>query len=441
MTTTPYTITDIANNEMYDYSMYTISSRAIPNMYDSLKPVQRLYLYSSIVNSNRDFKKVSAVAGVVSDYGYQHGETSAMSAGQLMAAEWNNNICLIEGRGSFGTRQVQKAGAPRYVYTRLHSNFNKYIKDIDLSPVHPDPEHSPPKFYIPVIPLVLANGTKGIATGFATNILPRSERAIINACKEYLSSGKITKRLPISFPHFKGTTVMDKATGKYMCRGTYKKLGQTKLVISEVPYGYDREGYVAILTALEDQDLIVGFSDDCDDSGFNFSVTLKRNSSAQWSDTEIIKFFKLEKSHVENLTVIDEHDTLREYSDERALIKDFCDFRLGVLQQRIDLKLVEVTELIRWLGVKMEFITAILDDKITFKNKKKDQVGAQVLSLTSAIPDDIDRLLRINIIGLTKEMVDDLKQQVKKTKDELKYWKTTTPDIEFLNDIDTLGSK
>ena len=168
-----YKLSDVALNEMFDYARYTIESRAIPSMIDGLKPVQRFYLYSSIVNSKRDFKKVSAVSGVVSDYGYQHGETSAAGAGQLMAATWSNNICLVEGRGSFGTRQIQSAGAARYVYTKLSENFTKYIKDLDLSPEHEDPEHTPPRFYLPVLPLVLATSLAPIAKVLFNPVPPK----------------------------------------------------------------------------------------------------------------------------------------------------------------------------------------------------------------------------------------------------------------------------
>ena len=114
-----YPISEVARNEWRDFAIYTVESRAIPNMIDGLKSVQRFYLYSSIVNSPRDFKKVAAVSGIISDYGYNHGEGSAAGAGQLMAATWSNNICLVEGRGSFGTRLVQEASAARYVYPRL----------------------------------------------------------------------------------------------------------------------------------------------------------------------------------------------------------------------------------------------------------------------------------------------------------------------------------
>jgi DNA topoisomerase-2 len=177
-----YPVSELAKNEWKEFALYTVEARAIPSMVDGMKPSQRFYLYSSIKNTPRDFKKVESVMGTVTDYGYNHGTGSAGASGQMMASEWANNICLVEGRGSFGTRLVQTAAAPRYTQTRLHPNFHKYVKDIDLSPKHSDPEHHPPAFYIPIIPLVLANGVKGIATGFATNILPRDPIAIAAAC-------------------------------------------------------------------------------------------------------------------------------------------------------------------------------------------------------------------------------------------------------------------
>ena len=431
-----YPISSVAKNEWLSFAMYTVESRAIPNMIDGLKPVQRFYLYSSIKNSKSDFKKVSAVAGIISDYGYNHGEASAAGAGQLMAATWNNNICLVEGRGSFGTRLVQDAGAPRYVYTRLSENFHKYIRDTDLAPAHDDPEHEPPAFYLPVLPLVLANGTKGIATGFATNILPRNPDALSSAVREYLLSGTINKRLPVAFPEFKGKVTFDDVENKHTVFGVYEKKSKTVLTITEVPYGLDRESYVKILDKLEDEGDIVSYDDLCDKEGFNFEVKLKQTGSSSWTDEKIIRKFKLSKPLSENLTVIDFNGKLREYDDERQLIKDFVDYRLGVLQKRIDLRKQESTEAVRWLNVKMEFIQGVLDDQIIFKNRKKADVSKQILNVTSALPEDTDKLLRINIMSLTDEMVKELLKEIKSAKTELKFWSKTTPKDQFETDLE-----
>jgi DNA gyrase/topoisomerase IV subunit A len=430
-----YPISKVASNEWKSFAMYTVEARAIPNMIDGLKPVQRFYLYSSIKNSKNDFKKVSAVSGIISDYGYNHGEASAAGAGQLMAAEWNNNICLVEGRGSFGTRLVQEAGAARYVYTRLHNNFTKYIHDLELSPQHDDPEHEPPTFYLPVIPLVLANGAKGIATGFATNILPRDPKALIKACSEYIKSGKIKKRIPVSFPEFNGLVQFNEEDGRHTVLGRFVKKSKTVIMINEVPYGFDRESYVKILDKLEDDGDIVSYEDLCNKKGFQFEVKLKQNTSANWTDSQIISKFKLSKPFTENLTVIGPQGNLKEYSDERDLIKDFCDYRLSILQKRINQNLENERESARWLNVKMQFIQAVLNNKIEFKNKKKDEVVVQIHKNTDAISGDIDRLLRINILSLTDEMVKQLEVEINECHTNIAYWTDTSPQDQFLQDI------
>lgn len=435
MQTNNYTMSDVANNEWREFAMYTIESRAIPSMIDGLKPSQRMFLYSSLKNSPKEFKKVSAIAGTVSDYGYNHGETSVASTGQLMAAEWNNNLCLIEGRGSFGTRLVQEAGAPRYVYTRVHKNFYDYIKDTELCPTHPDPEHEPPQYYIPIIPIVLINGAKGIATGFATNILPRSVSDVKSACSEYISTGKIKNKLPVSFPEFTGTTKF--INERYVCEGVYDRPTKTKIIITDVPYGYDRESYVNILNKMEDENVIIGYEDKCSSKGFEFEVKLK-HQNANWSHEKIIKEFKLFKNHSENITVIGPDGKLKEYKDAKDLIKDFCDYRISILEKRIELEISQLTEESRWLTVKSEFISAVLDEKIKFKNKKKSEIETDILANTSAKTEDCDRLFRINMLSLTQEMIDDLQNQIKDNDKKVKYWKSTTPKDQFMEDLKSI---
>ena len=438
MTKTPYLLSDLARNEMLDYAQYTVASRAIPNMIDGLKPVQRFYLYSSLQNSRRDFKKVSAVSGVVSDYGYNHGEVSAAGAGQLMAATWSNNVCLVEGRGSFGTRQVQAAGAARYVYTKVSPNFDRYIKDIELSPEHDDPEHSPPAFYLPVLPLVLLNGAKGIATGFATNILPRSEADVIAFIRSILSGVKAQTNINVEFPDFRGVTTYDSAIDRFVCEGVWRKVGKTTLLIEEIPYGFDREAYVKILDDLEEDGLIVSYDDLTDSRGFRFEVKLKQQTSARWTPNEIVKKFKLAKNHAENLTVIGPAGDLREYNDARDLVRDFVDYRLTTLQKRIDLELEQHDELLRWLNVKIQFIEAVLDDKIVFKGRGRKDVEDQIVDGTDALSRDLTRLLALNILSLTKEQVVALRKEITAAEKSLQYWKKTTPNNQFIEDLDAL---
>ena len=200
--------------------------------------------------------------------------------------------------------------------------------------------------------------------------------------------------------------------------------------------GYDRESYVKVLDALEDSGDIVSYEDSCDKNGFRFEVKLKQTGSSAWNNSKIVSKFKLSKPLSENLTVIDQDGKLREYDDERDLIRDFVDYRLGILQQRIEMRREEAQEDLRWLNVKMQFIQAVLDDRIVFKNRKKKDVGNQILQNTHAIESDVDRLLRINIMSLTDEMVKELAKEIKSTQAELNFWNKTTPKKQFESDLE-----
>ena len=90
------------------------------------------------------------------------------------------------------------------------------------------------------------------------------------------------------------------------------------------------------------------------------------------------------------------------------------------------------------MGIKRQFIEAVLEDNIIFKNRKKADVGKQILEVTEALPEDIDRLLRINIMSLTDEMVKELEKETRAAVKELKYWSSTTPDKQFIKDLEEL---
>jgi len=136
--------------------------------------------------------------------------------------------------------------------------------------------------------------------------------------------------------------------------------------------------------------------------------------------------------------VIGPNDDLREYNDPKDLIRDFVDYRLGVLQRRIDRNIGEYTELLRWLLVKIEFIEAVLDDKITFKGQNRKQVADQIFAETTALEGDIGRLLALNILSLTKEQVDALRKEIAEARKALVYWNKTTPKAQYVEDLDTL---
>lgn len=424
-------------NEFKDYALYTISERAIPNLIDGLKPVQRMVLYSCLINTSKDFRKVSALAGIISDYGYNHAETSAAGALSLMAADWNSSVNLVEGRGNFGTRLNPSCGAARYIYARVHQDFYKYFgKDLDLCPVHEDPEHVPPKYYLPVIPLVVCGSISGIATGFKTKILPRKIEDVITCCKEYINTKKITTVPRIYYPNFKGD--ISSVNDSWRILGKITRKSKTKIKIEELPWGfYTVESYKTYLDKCEEKRLIVSYSENCTDK-IDFDIVLKNNNT--YSDDDLYNILGLKKHVMENLNVIDENNTLVEYTNVQDIIRDFCKHRLIVLSKRIQKELSSEKQILEWLLVKRKFIEAIITNKLVFTHQKtRSMIIKEIESCgISSNKEHTLRCLDMNFLSLTKEEINKCDKKISETNKKISYWKNTTQEKEFIKDLDDL---
>lgn len=428
--TTQRTLSDIMNNEALEYAMYTVESRAIPSLIDGLKPVQRFVLYSTIKNAPREFKKVAAIAGMVSDYGYHHGEVSAQDSLKLMAAEWTNNLPIISGEGNFGSRMVQESAAARYVFAKLHSNFSLVFKDLDLSPVHADPEHIPPRFYVPSIPIVLCNGVQGIATGFATNILPHCPQWVANATKEAITKGKITSQPLIKFPQFTGTVLNEDS--KYTQVGTISTTGLT-VTITEIPTDYDYPTYIAILDSLLDKGVITSWSDQTKDT-FKFIVRMSRGTNM--SHDNLIKILKLSKSYTQNINVLNEHGKLMKFDCVQDLILHFVNFKKQFIKSRIQAGIKRAKAELETARAKKEFIIGVNSGKIDIKGMNRNEA---INFIKAAWPEvNPQQLLSLTVDKMTTDEVKRLEDEYNEQLSKCKYWETTTPEQELLSDINDL---
>lgn len=425
------TLTEIANSSWKEYALYTLEERALPSMIDGLKPSQRFIIYSALKNAKDKLAKVVEIAGTVASYGYHHGETSAQDAAVSMACDWANNIPLLQGKGYFGNRLVNKAASPRYIYAKMHQNFHNIFLDTNLAPRNPDDEVQTPLFYLPIIPFVLMNGIRGTATGYGTNILPYDINDIIKLSKERIKGKDILKKtiLP-KFPQFNGKVELN-VKGGYDLVGTFERPAQTKLIITEIPYQYDREEYIKVLDDLEEKEIILSYSDECRDN-FRFSIKLKRDF-----DGDIEKVFKLRRSMTENLNVIGYNGKLREFQSPVELIQEFCDIRLPYVQARIDTTISSLNEDMALIIAKIKFIKNVLDNKIIFKGKTKRQLSDHLTELKFKDV-HIDALLGMHFYHLTQEEIDKLGMKYNELEDKLKYFQSTTAETEYLLDLDKL---
>ncbi|MGL6228689.1 MAG: DNA gyrase subunit A [Culicoidibacterales bacterium] len=419
---------DIMNKEALDFAKYTIASRAFPSIMDGLKPSQRFFLYSAIKSASKEFKKVAAIGGCVSDYGYNHGEVSVVDAGARMANTWSNNYPILTGRGNFGSRMVQEAAASRYIFCKVDDNFNKLFKDNDILPVHPDASHIPPLFYLPVVPTVLLNGVDGIATGYSTSILPHSLESVVQCVKQVLADGTCDEPL-IKFPDFNGDIVFN--SEESYIQGKFQRVGKSSILITEIPVRYDREKYVTVLDALEQSGKVTSYDDECGENNFQFKVNLQR--SLELTDDQIIKLFKLRQNISQNINVIDVNGNLKHYDKASDLIVDFVTMRSKFIETRISTQIHKTSEKLEIASERVAFIRKMVDNELCLKGMTRKECIAHLTTLEFKHP---EILLGMSIYQMTDDEIAKLEKELVQTRKEHEFWKKTNVKKQFINDLE-----
>jgi DNA gyrase/topoisomerase IV subunit A len=402
---------EFIDTEYKEYSMYVLQQRAIPSCIDGLKPVQRKLLYSMLKKGGKKVK-IAELGGSLSSCGYHHGEASAMGTAVNMACSWDNNAPLFEGHGNFGSRIIQEAAAPRYIFATLSDNYKKFFCDEEVLQYRNEEDSPEPCYYLPVIPWALVNGSKGIAVGFATNILPRSPERLAKACREYMEGKKISPRhlVPV-FPDFKGTVELVQGN-QWKVSGVVSEEKGLVYRITELPIGWDRQSYIEFLNKLLDTDKIQDYEDLCSEKGFEFEIKVNR-AQKQKIEQDANKYFKMDTTFTENLTTLDEHGNLKVFDTAVDLVKYFCDFRVKKTQQYLDFKMDELQEKIKYLKQKQQFIKAVIADKIDLKKSKKSDVEQWI---ENNITDDTERIkafVGISFYEFTQDAVEALDQKIK----------------------------
>lgn len=433
----PRKLSTLMNTDALKYALYTIQERAIPNMIDGFKPVHRFVMYSALRSANSTMKKVASVCGVVSDLGYHHGETAAQDAACLLAAEWCNNYPFLEGEGSFGSRMIQDPAQARYVFCRVHDNFKQLFRDLDIIIPHEDPEHEPPKFYVPIVPVVLLNGVFGIATGYSSTILPHKLEWVIECTEQKVKTGKIDcpNEDNLNFPEYFGVVVKDEIKlGRYFQYGRFDMSGYT-VHITDIPTNYSHEDYIAVLERKLADKKIVSY-EDLTSEEFEFKVKMKRGTEMEFNNVASILELKISKPFNENINVIRPDGLLHHYDDPRDLISDFVDYRMQFLTQRIDKKLTDTEDRIELLTSKINFISGVNDGTIDLKKYKLKEL-IQFIS-TNFTEKYAKQISQLTVGNFTEDEVKSLEKELKVSKKELEYWQKTTPKKEYLKDLKEL---
>jgi len=429
------TVSEHVDGELRDFALYTIFSRAIPSMIDGFKPSQRKAVYTATqVARNKKIKTVAMTGYSFPISNFHHGDLSMSETIVSLAAPHSNNIPILEGEGTFGSRLVPDAASPRYTEVGLSKQFDKFFPDTEICPENPDPEYPEPLNYLPIIPWVLLNGVKGIATGFACTILPRSVDTLVQLCTDYMSLKPLKSHVEPSFPFFNGTVAAEEKS--WLVSGTVARTAPTKVTITELPIGYDREKYIVVLHKLEDAGTILSFKDECSKKGFQFAVTLPR-SSKNFTDEDLIKKLKLTKRYTDNLTVINQHGELKIYDTVADLVKDFCDYRLSKYADRYAYWIARDTKKRDELSERVRFCNLVLNGAIVFKNNTKKEVLAS-MSKQKFSPEHRTKFIDLPIHSITKDAIARLQKEILELEKAITTWKNIDIRKQYLKELQAL---
>jgi DNA topoisomerase-2 len=359
-----------------------------------------------------------------------------------MAQRFKNNAPLLEEDGQFGSLRSPQAGAPRYIGTKLSDNFRLIYKDFDLLVYKEEEGESiEPEYFLPIIPTVLINGSSGIAVGFASNILNRDIKELIDSCQKIIL-GKKVKEIPPSLNNFKGEFIQDiENNKKWFIRGVFERVNTTTVRITELPPSMTYEKYEDILDKLVDSKDITSYEDNCKDN-IDYTIKFSRSDLNNLDDEKLLKLLKLEETTTEIYTTLDESGKLKIFESTPEIIEYFINFRLEYYKKRKDFLLDKMNKELKVLSNRGRFIKAILDGKLKINNVPKLDIikGIEDLKLEK-IDDSYDYLLRMPIYSLTKEIYEKLKQDFLLKKEEIKKMEETDTKDMYLTDLSELKKK
>ena len=395
------------NDEMIHFSKYDCD-RSIPNLMDGLKISLRKILFSAFKKNLKTEIKVAQFSGYVSEHsGYHHGEASLNAAIVGMAQNFvgSNNINLFEPNGQHGSRLKggKDSASERYIFTQ----FNKLTRliyrsedDATLTYLDDDGQSVEPIYYVPIIPMILVNGTKGIGTGFSTEIMCYNPAQIIAYIKHKLSGASApVPTIEPFYKNFKGT-IRRVGDTKYLLKGCYTILDDKKIRITELPIGTWTDDYKNFLENLieppagskdkdKDKDgsassapIVKDYNDMSTDTHVDITVTMAANIIKTYSEkaTEF-ECNMLEKvlglyttQSTTNMNLFDSKEKLIKYSSAEEIVDSYSVTRLEFYGKRKDALIAALRKELMVLSNRARYITELLEDKIDLRRKTNKQL-------------------------------------------------------------------
>ncbi|WP_320053111.1 DNA gyrase subunit A [uncultured Acetobacteroides sp.] len=347
-----------------DYSMSVIVARALPDVRDGLKPVHRRVLFGMNelgVYSNRPYKKSARIVGEVLGKFHPHGDTSVYDAMVRMAQEWSMRYPLVEGQGNFGSVDGDSPAAMRYTEARLKKLAEEALADLEKNTVDFKPNFDDtleePVVLPSKIPMLLLNGSSGIAVGMATNMAPHNLSEIVDATCAYIDNNDITIEELMAYikaPDFPTGGIIygyqgvrdafETGKGKVVLRSKTEievtESGREKIIVTEIPYMVNKAEMIKKIADLINDKKIEGISyinDESDRTGMRIVIILKKDAVANVVLNNLYKHTQLQSSFpINNIALVDGRPRILSI---KQLIKYFVRHRHEVIIRRTQFEL------------------------------------------------------------------------------------------------------
>lgn len=452
------TVSYFINNELVSFSYYD-TNRSIPCLIDGLKPCQRKVIYTCFKRNDKKDIKVAQLAGSVAEItAYHHGEVSLMSTIINLAQNYvgSNNINLLEPNGQFGSRLTggKDSASPRYIFTKLNEItkliFNKN-DNLSLKYNYDDDKMIEPKFYVPIIPMCLVNGTMGIGTGWKSEIPKYNPIDIINNIYSCMENKKMKKMKPY-YNNFKGK--IKKTEKGYDTIGVIERTKEDDyydindkliacLTISELPIGIWSDDYKSnVLNKLKDNDTIINCIPSNTDLEVCFKIFMYNDKLEEFIENgEILKTFKLKSSlSLNSMNTFDENGRIVNYKTPEDILNHFYKIRLEYYEKRKQNIINTLETEVMKLCNQARFIVEKCDNTIQIENKnKKDIEKILTENKYDLLNNDFNYILNMPIWSLSKENKDNLIDKKDIKCQELKILKEKTAIELWREDLEELS--
>nr|P30190.1 RecName: Full=DNA topoisomerase 2; AltName: Full=DNA topoisomerase II [Trypanosoma cruzi]AAA85575.1 DNA topoisomerase II [Trypanosoma cruzi]prf//1923363A DNA topoisomerase II [Trypanosoma cruzi] len=439
------TVPDFVHKEMVHFALAG-NARALAHAVDGLKPSQRKILWAIMRRSGNESAKVAQLSGYISEVSaFHHGEMSLQETIIKMAQNFTggNNINLLIPEGQFGSRQQlgNDHAAARYIFTKLSSLARILFPSEDeplLDYVTEEGQQVEPNHYVPILPLLLCNGSVGIGFGFASNIPPFHPLDVSAAVRSMINgeAAKVVVRRLVPWAVGYQGEVRRGPEGEFIAAGSYQYYVDGRVHVTEIPWTLSIEAFRDHISVLASKDVVQRIADY---SGANHvDIDLELTNGAMTTYAECESELSLTQRIYINGTVFSPTGVLTPLEGDLAPVLQWhYDRRLDLYKKRRqrNLGLLEA-ELAREKST-LKFVTHFREGKIDIVNATDDSLAKTCSKLGMVrVDDSYDYVLRKPITFYTKTSLENLNRKISETEKRIDKLKKTAPVQMWLDELD-----